>query len=347
MISSLSSLGNNLTNNTKFNIDGPYILNPTFNTSNNNKNFIDTANGNTIWINLVFTQSGRVKIKDIPSGKRVYLLAVGGGGCAGAGDNGAGGGGAGGYIETRIYPNINEIITVTIGAGSSNNKVTGGNTKVVGSSSGINITAYGGGGGSGGSTTVSTASGITGASGGGQGRDKRGIQGIAITNYPAMNIGNNNFIPANTLQGKNGGAAQRTGSGGSGGGGGAGGVGGDGGGNGTGAGEFEGAGGVGRQYSLPGIRHDYYWAGGGGGGGPYGKYGGLGGGGQGIFGTTASGTAPTVGTSYNLGGTASGFNGGSGAANTGGGGGGSVGSQNNGDPGAPGGSGIVIIAIEQ
>lgn len=354
MISSFSSFGNNINKSsvvssnsvvssqpityTSYSNGVSSTLNTIFNNSNSNTNFIDTTNSNTTWINLVFTAYGNVKLTSIPTGKNVYLLAVGGGGAGTQGDNGSGGGGAGGFIQTRIYPNVNETITVTIGSGASTNGASGGNTTVVGSSSGISITAYGGGG-AGNSTG--------GGSGGGQNRDKTGSAGPAYSTAPAMNIGNSNYIAGNTLQGNNGGSSTYSGWGGSGGGGGAGAAGGNGSGNGFSGGEVDGAGGIGRQYTLPGIRHDYYWAGGGGGGGNYGKYGGLGGGGQGcIRQNTNTGTAPTTGSSLNLGGTGNTNGGGDGGTNTGGGGGGSP-SQSGGTHGGYGGSGIVIIAIQQ
>jgi hypothetical protein len=319
-------------------------------------NVVDSTDGNT-YTNFIFTASGNIQFSGLQTNKNVYLLAVGGGG-GGGGDNGpfrgGGGGGGGGYVQTRIYPQFSDTITVNIGSGGASASVgigiTGGNTTVIGNASNINVTAYGGGGGGASySNSILSAGPIYGSTGG-DGRDLGTTSYLAVSQSPSQNIGNGNVLAA-MYQGYHGGAALRTGWGGGGGGGGAGAVGGNGNGGGGANNAIPGPGGNGAQYTLNGMSStykNYYWAGGGGasndgaGGSTISAgNGGLGGGGGGL--SNYSGASSTGGGSALNSGQNGAVTGGNGGANTGGGGGGFEG----GCTGGNGGSGIVILMVQQ
>ena len=329
---------------------------------------------NTFWANLVFYDSGTVTITDIPAGKTTYILAVGGGGGGGSvssPDAGAGGGGAGGFIQSQIYPVAGDVFTITVGSGGTggvplNNNppevsppTNGGNTTVTSSLSNINIVAYGGGAGGGDYNNGFFAGGGTsgGSSGGNAGTVTLSSSPIT-TNTSWMPLGNGKSIPVYNPQGNFAGitSGEFTSSGG----GGAGGVGRNGSGD-------SGYGGDGIQYSLNGIRKDFYWAGGGGGGMPINTtnvvtgIGGFGGGGGwGCRSLYVFNGGNGDGYSFFPGGNGNGdqqnsgnfntYRGGNGGINTGGGGGGGGGYDAATDiffSGGNGGSGIVIIALEQ
>jgi len=325
-----------------------------FNNSLRNGNYYFYDGNGLFWTNLVFYGvSGSVTITNLPIGKSVYLLVIGGGGGGGGGSNGGGGGGGGGFVQTQIYPSINDVLTITVGSGGTGGSsdysvpaTSGGNTTIQGSISNINITAYGGGAGG------QNGTGTTGGSSGGNSINTI-LDSTPVTVPSSMYIGNGNYI-YNT-QGSVAGSTNSIVNGGASGGGGAGGVGGQGGNNsgGSSTGEYDGYGGVGLNCSSNGIRTDYYWAGGGGGGAQYSNTnnsGGLGGGGGGAWNTgTFNGSGG--GNAFHNGGnggssdTIFGKNiAGNGAVNTGGGGGGNS-SLNS--YGGNGGSGIVIIALQQ
>jgi len=346
-----------------------------FNTTatSNSQTYYYLDENNTFWANLVFYGSGTVTITNIPAGKTAYILAVGGGGGGGSVTNpdvGAGGGGAGGFIQSQIYPVAGDVFTITVGSGGigglplNNNPpevippTSGGNTTVISSVSNINIVAYGGGAGGGDyNNGFFTGGGSSGGSSGGNTGAVALSSTTITTNTRWMPIGNGKNIPVYTPQGYL--AGITTGDYTSSGGGGAGGVGGKGSGN-------SGYGGNGIQYSLNGIRKDFYWAGGGGGGVPINTFdivagaGGLGGGGGGCRGSFITG-GNGGGDSFFPGGNGNGdqnnsgnfntYSGGNGGINTGGGGGGGGGYDAAPTDvfcsGGNGGSGIVIIALEQ
>jgi len=231
-----------------------------------------------ILVSSTFTSSGTFTV---PAGiTSVSVLVVGGGGGGGgpgSGEgSGRGGGAAGGALYNSAYtvtPGAN--ITVTVGAGGTNDAA-GGNS-VFGT-----ITSTGGGRGA----TTGTAAGNGGSGGGGQ----------------AANGGNYGGTPGTGIsgQGHNGGLGYSDGASYSdgGGGGGAGAAGG----SVTTSGTAAGSGGIGLSNSITGSA--VYYAGGGGGGGDYrqtyatGGPGGSGGGGAGAnahYGTGTSGSANTGG----------------------------------------------------
>lgn len=196
-----------------------------------------------------------------------YLVVAGGGG---GGYQQGGGGGAGGYQYSTYIPTVNDVVTLTVGAGGAG--ATSNTTGTGGSDSVFRISSTGGGkGGSNYSSGGSLALAGNGGSGGGG-----GVNTLLYGNGTAG-------------QGNNGGASGNTGQGG--GGGGAGAVGG----LATVTPMVAGNGGIGKSTSIAGTAT--YFAGGGGGGswgtGTAGT-GGTGGGGNGSASTT--GFAGTINT---------------------------------------------------
>jgi hypothetical protein len=261
-----------------------------------------------------------------------YLVVAGGGG--GGGTYHAGGGGAGGLLNNNLSVNLQNY-SITVGNGGTGGLAwtsqtpggTGGASSII--SSGLNITALGGGGGG----TYDKISGTNGGSGGGEG-------GNGNVNFGLSTL--LRFGTGTAGQGNNGGKTAGSTWSPGGGGGGAGGVGGNASSNHDPSGHFGGNGGVGLNLSANfpnwgtnssnGTTGTRGWFAGGGGGsnaqsGQNGVYGlrGIGGGGNG---SNAAGNP--------------------GLANTGGGGGGSERNtpSNQFFNGGAGGSGIVIIRYE-
>lgn len=232
-----------------------------------------------------FTTSGTFAVTSRDPADTIEILMVaGGGGGANARDGGGGGGGAGGLLYSSSFSAAVGSYSLVVGAGGPNQ--TGGTN-----TTGFGATAIGGGRAGGGPRGGQYAAGSGGSGGGGTGFDTYSAAGSATQ-------GNSNGL---TGYGNNGGAPG--GGGGSGGGAGA-------------AGVTNGAGGIGRQYSISGTATHYA-----GGGGCPGFAGGLGGGAAGV--SNADGNSGTV--------------------NTGGGAGAIYDGANVLRTGASGGSGIIIL----
>lgn len=290
--------------------------------SANGHSYTSISNGGTMYV----FKSSVTNAFTISGPGTLYILAIGGGGSGGTDQSGGGGGG--GFVQSAVYIDAADVISITIGGGGQptvSNSGNGGDTTVnFTKATSKNITAYGGGGG--GSYAYSAKNG---GSGGGCGATSSTTAGTGV-NYQGYKggVGNGsggggsggcgyNVTTYNTVNGTN----------------------------------YYGCGGNGRQCSLPVIQSSsygsYYWAGGGGGGGytPNGN-GGIGGGGGG---TCSSGTSGLGGgsalNSGSNGGTPAHFTaGGAAGINTGGGGGGASGGGGTANGGS-GGSGIVIIAF--
>jgi len=267
-----------------------------------------------------------------PSGGKVDVLMVGGGGSGGANLNMAGGGGAVGYFTG--FKISSGSYSIVVGAGGVQPTNPGGGSWSSAGNQGSATTAFG-----------ETA-------GGGQGGSQITYRTAGNSGTMTIQASASDYTTATAYSNIAGGVA--IGNAGAGGGG-AGGAGEEGPVEGNSStGDHAGAGGVGVQVGTitDGI-NNYYWAGGGGGEGysDYAGNGGLGGGGGGGVYADGNNTNPGAGggSALNSGvdGTAlnSPLNGGAGGANTGGGGGG--GSHNSStfydSIGGAGGSGIVII----
>lgn len=221
-----------------------------------------------------------------------YLAVAGGGG---GGFPAGGGGGAGGLLTSTASLTVGTVYTITVGAGGNGGLVatstlpTNGSNSVI-SSTGLTVTAVGGGyGGSGG---ISTGVGASGGSGGGAGNNGGSASGAAGTSGQGFAGGNN--IGAVPYPTGGGGGASAVGA--------------------NAAGSASGAGGAGTASSITGTSVTY--AGGGGGAGTaQGASAGAGGAGGGGAGGGA-GTAGTVNTGGGGGGAsnAGAFNGGNGGS---------------------------------
>lgn len=221
-----------------------------------------------------------------------YLAVAGGGG---GGFPAGGGGGAGGLLTSTASLTVGTVYTITVGAGGNGGLVatstlpTNGSNSVI-SSTGLTVTAVGGGyGGSGG---ISTGVGASGGSGGGAGNNGGSASGAAGTSGQGFAGGNN--IGASPYPTGGGGGASAVGA--------------------NAAGSASGAGGAGTASSITGTSVTY--AGGGGGAGTaQGAIAGAGGAGGGGAGGGA-GTAGTVNTGGGGGGAsnAGAFNGGNGGS---------------------------------
>ena len=223
-----------------------------------------------------------------------YLLVAGGGG---GGFPAGGGGGAGGLLASTAALSVGTVYTITVGAGgnggisSSSTLPTSGSNSVI-SSTGLTVTAVGGGyGGSGG---ASTGVGASGGSGGGAGNNGSATSGAAGTSGQGFAGGNN--VGASPYPSGGGGGASAVGA--------------------NGSGSASGAGGAGTASSITGSSITY--AGGGGGasttqGASFGA-GGSGGGGAG--GNGGNGTAATANLGGGGGGASNGstYNGGAGGS---------------------------------
>jgi hypothetical protein len=266
--------------------------------------------------------------------KKVFALAVGGGGNGSSGMSGGGGGG--GFVQCRIYPVADDILSITIGAGATGtyrlSGKNGGQTIIRGTGS-LNIIADGGGGSAPSSSSfyyykasIILPAQTAGSTGGfyydgtkyyGTTTTNNGASTLPSVNTISINDGNNPFSPVqgnigfpdsiptssgNKVYGGGGAGSKPTYSG-------------------TGSSIIN-NGGDGKMYSLNSYMaspyNNFYFAGGGGT--SYSGKGGTGGGG--------AGTSNELGNPYN------------GLANTGGGGG------DGGYSSSIGGSGIVIIMVQ-
>jgi hypothetical protein len=168
-------------NQNSLNYQGSSSVNPVYDTTGESICivYMDATKG---WIPI---NDGAVAYEVAPRTNTEYLI-VAGGGCGGIGGNGEGqgGGGAGGYRTnyggTALGIVVGTSVTITVGAGGTDDKTTGNAAESGGDSSlagaGITtITSTGGGGGG------SGVDGATGGSGGGAGHNSNGGASSPVT----------------------------------------------------------------------------------------------------------------------------------------------------------------------